>query len=145
MSLANITKVKNMKKIKDIILILSILISYSIQAQQYYPFPENNAFWLVSWGTPSESSDYHYELTGDTLIGLFNYHKLESAGNTYYSFDPNNPQFYNNGYVGAYRNDTLTKKVYYFPKDSINESLLYDFNMVTGDTIQGFMAQLAKN
>ena len=134
-----------MKKTVPIFLFFLFINSFSGKAQTYYPFPENNAFWLVSWGTPSESSIYHYELTGDTLIGINNYHKLESAGNTYYSFDPYNPQFYNTGYIGAYRNDTLTKKIYYFPKDSIYESLLYDFNMVTGDTIQGFMAQLAKN
>lgn len=134
-----------MKTPKSIIIIIIILNSFSIQAQQYFPFPTTNAFWRINWGTTSQNSIYHYELTGDTLIGLNNYTKLESAGNVYYNFDPNNPQFYNSGYVGAYRNDSLGRKIYYVPKDSITESLLYDFNLLGGDTIEGYMDQLAKD
>lgn len=134
-----------MKKIATIVLLLLFINPFSGKAQTYYPFADSNAVWKVSWGTPYEYSVYHYELTEDTLIGLNNYHKLESAGNTYYNFDPNSPQFYITGYVGAFRNDTLAKKVYYIPKDSINESLLYDFNLITGDTIKGYMEQLAKD
>lgn len=134
-----------MKTPKSIISIIIILNSFSIQAQQYFPFPTTNAFWRINWGTTSQNSIYHYELTGDTIIGINNYSKLESAGNTYYNFDPNNPQFYPASYNGAYRNDTLAKKIYFISKDSTSESLLYDFNLLVGDTIKGYMDQLAKN
>lgn len=135
----------DMKTTRCIISLFLIINSLSIHAQQYFPFPTTNTFWQEQWGTQYQSSDYHYLVIGDTLIGLNNYIKLESAGNVYYNFNPNIPQFYNRGYVGAYRNDTLAKKVYYISKDSIDESLLYDFNLLPGDTIKGYMDQLAKD
>ncbi len=126
-------------------IVLTLLLHSFIYKAQYIPFPESNALWVVSWGTSYQSSMYHYELTGDTLLGLTNYHKLESAGKVSYNFAPNDPQFYNAGYVGAYRNDTLAKKVFYIPKDSVTEMLLYDFNLAVGDTVRGYMEQIAKD
>ena len=41
--------------------------------------------------------------------------------------------------MGAFRNDSEERKVYFLPVDSITELLLYDFTMVIGDTIQGYL------
>jgi hypothetical protein len=138
-----------MKKITIILLSTLLLNSFSGNAQQYFPFPTSNAFWKVGWGVsgcvpPLDITEYDYQITGDTLIGLYTYHKLKKSG-IFYCGDPLYPSTGNENFVGAYRNDTLAKRVYYIPKDSTSESLLYDFNLLTGDTIKGYMEELATN
>ena len=115
----------------------------SSPAQTYTPFPDSNAVWNVlefyplgssfSWSDSIWNSTMHYGLFGDTLINSMNYHKL----------------FYNNGlmdstivlsntnttYCGAIREEVPAKKIFYLPKDSVNESLLYNFNLNLHDTI----------
>lgn len=50
----------------------------------------------------------------------------------------------NNLKIGLFRNDSINKKVFYIPVDSTSESLLYDFNLLQGDTIRGYMEDIAK-
>ncbi|PCI93678.1 MAG: hypothetical protein COB15_15985 [Flavobacteriales bacterium] len=135
------------KKIGPIILLFLFLNSFSMKSQTYYPFPTNNSFWRFNWGIPGCISqfitDYQYQITGDTIIGLNNYHKLKTSG-TFNCRTPGVPTK-PSGYVGAYRNDILAKKVYIIEPDSINEQILYDFNLVAGDTIKGYMVKQAIN
>ncbi|PJB15345.1 MAG: hypothetical protein CO118_03895 [Flavobacteriales bacterium CG_4_9_14_3_um_filter_32_8] len=137
-----------MKKTAQLFFLLLFINPFSGKAQTYYPFPTSNAFWKFQWGVsgctpPFDFTEYDYQIMGDTLIGLNTYHKLKRAG-IFYCGDPLGIGMDVN-FVGAYRNDSLAKKIYYIPKDSINENLLYDFNLITGDTIKGYMEQLAKN
>lgn len=37
--------------------------------------------------------------------------------------------------ISCFRNDSLTKRVYFVPKDSTNEELLCEFNYSLGDTL----------
>ena len=55
----------------------------------------------------------------DTIIGTKTYSKVDSC--------------YNQGYVGAVRDSS--GKVYYVPKDSLSEFLLYDFTLNYPDTV----------
>jgi hypothetical protein len=50
----------------------------------------------------------------------------------------------NSDTIGFYRNDSVAKKVFYIPNDSLMEHLLYDFNLLSGDTIKGYMDQIGK-
>lgn len=132
---------------KNLIIILLILFLNSLtKGQSYYPFPENNAKWIVNtqWANSSGcSSLYDYQITGDTVINLITYHKLTTVNYIIsdgggWGCSPTTPPFFGEGYIGAFRNDTLNRKVYYYPKDSLQEYLLYDFTLNVGDTIKGY-------
>jgi len=77
-----------------------------------------------------------YILEGDTLIGAVSYKKLFLTGITVgsdsfaYIYT-----YWDDGYIGGIREDTLNKKVYYLPKGEISDTLLYDFNLSLGDTL----------
>jgi len=43
-------------------------------------------------------------------------------------------KYYNN-YIGAFREDTINKKVFFIPENNSYDTLLYDFNLSIGDTL----------
>jgi|WetSurMetagenome_2_1015567.scaffolds.fasta_scaffold307924_1 hypothetical protein len=120
------------------ILILTVTIAFS-QTNKYFPFPESDAVWrdstcgVISW-----------EMTGDTVWNNFTYHKLTRSEFVYplsisqlcEYWDP--PSF-RTFYAGAIRQDTALRKVYFLPPSSITDTLLYDFNLVVGDTVRTFI------
>ncbi len=84
---------------------------------------------------------YSIEISGDTLIGGTNYHKLVSPEQVFHSNGACNisgtwtaPGFY----AGAIRQDIANKKVFYVDTMTYTEQLLYDFNLQVGDTVKGF-------
>ncbi|MFM9028433.1 MAG: hypothetical protein ACKOQ6_10615 [Bacteroidota bacterium] len=88
----------------------------------YFPFPSQSAHWLYQYyddfGQPY--GWYHeYRLSGDTLIGTTIYSKINDG----------------NIYAGAVREQQ--RKVWFYPDTGTTEYLLYDFNLVTGDTVAG--------
>ncbi len=98
------------------------------QAQMpYQPFPDSNAVWTVTYnssdcylfGTPQQI--YQYEYATDTLITGTSYHQLvrtySCAGCCGGNVD---------GYVGALRQDTTARKVFFIPSWGMDEYLLYD-------------------
>ncbi|MFM7216458.1 MAG: T9SS type A sorting domain-containing protein [Bacteroidota bacterium] len=112
--------------LKFVGLLFSLLLIQSgkaVYAQgSYHPFPSNSAQWIYQyyddfgqpWGW------YHtYTLAGDTLIGMTVYSKLYDQGT----------------YAGAVREQQ--KKVWFIPDTGSAEALLYDFNLITGDTLTG--------
>lgn len=113
-------------------LLISILsISHFTKSQEYLPFPEDNAIWysLYSYAWPYPPYvwyyTYQYETEGDTIINQLCYTKLYNGivGSGYRFYD------------GAYRIDYESERVYYVDPMYGTESLLYDFNLVPGDTI----------
>ena len=126
------------------ILILSVLNSIIGQAQTnvYHPFPNSSCQWTgLNWdhsgggSGPVQYDSYQLSISGDTTIGSFIYHKLYQSGFTYCQPCPiYNGQNYNLHYVGAFRQDTLNKKVYLYKNGTDN--LAYDFNLNVGDTIK---------
>ncbi|MDD3876211.1 MAG: T9SS type A sorting domain-containing protein [Bacteroidales bacterium] len=119
------------------IIIIIFFTSHNICiGQAYHPFPDSNAVWSVLHFTSVQQNDLqyytiHYGLFGDTIIDSMAYSKifsneldtviLQNSPNTYYH--------------GALRQDIVFKKIYFVPKDSINEILLYDFDLNINDTI----------
>lgn len=122
------------------VLPLVLFLIFSIKnsfAQVYTPFPDSNAVWDVFEAFPSAEDSIwftvHYGLNGDTIINSLNYHKLFfNSGLTDSTMIFSSP---NTIYNGAIREDTTAKKVYYIPKDSVNESIIYQFNLNYHDTV----------
>lgn len=111
------------------------------QSSVYHHFPDSIASWKVSWsdepcftsGRPG--SVYVYSIIGDTILGLHDYKKISRAIAFCSGFccsPPFNPL---NGYMGAFRDDTVLKKIYFiFTTDSV-EKMIYDFGLNVGDTL----------
>ncbi|MFZ6052804.1 T9SS type A sorting domain-containing protein [Halocola ammonii] len=107
-------------------LLLTIIITSSSGLLSQTPspesFPESDARWINAIysgnGYIFESTNYCMD-NEDTLINELSYSKLDTCLG---------------GYKGALRSNL--NKVYFVPKDSTAEFLLYDFGAQTGDTIQ---------
>lgn len=99
--------------------------------QTYHPIPTSDVIWIEEGGG-FECSTYHqqHKIDGDTLIGGFTYHKIQTNGwFGYFSWD------YNEYYSGCFRNDTINKKVYFVWPTDTEETLIYDFDLSIGDLV----------
>ena len=113
-------------------------------AQKYNPFPDSLGFWRVEYhdidclmGGSAFCEDYQYLLKGDTVISSKSYKKIYMNGMHRYQIASNvyGWSHWDGSYIGGLFDDTLNKRVYYVPKNSINDTLLYDFNLNVGDTL----------
>lgn len=135
-----------MKKLLSIFIFFGLYLNSNSQTAKYHQFPTSNAIWReYSYAYGYQTSDlscseYQNEIAGDTVVGIYTYHKIWYSGKYYafsfchypsYMYTPTFFSYYN----GAYREDTLNRKVFYLAPDSISESLLYDFNLSLGDTL----------
>lgn len=106
----------------------------NIKGQNYIPFPSSNTVWSeYHRASLSEGYSYYYFrnilANKDTTIGAKTYHQLfYSHSDTVYN--ENSPAAYNGGIRESNR------QVFYLPKDSVNEYLLYDFSLQIGDKIK---------
>ena len=109
----------------------------SSPAQTYTPFPDSNAVWNILemdsyYPDSTKYNTVHYALFGDTIINAISYSKLfyndGLIDSTIHITSPNTI------YLGALREENSIKKIYYLPKDSANEILLYNFEINVGDT-----------
>ena len=110
------------------------------QSLIYHPFPTSNSIWREQLGTYQCScKDYQHYISGDTLIKGLVYQKIRRSGanlaENIQGFCTTQIVNYFNEYIGAYRNDNLNRKVYMVLADSVNEHLLYDFNINLWDTL----------
>lgn len=126
---------------------LSVSIGYG-QTNVYYPFPDS-VIWRVDYHYdfvfqfPCEKFYYfEYYSTGDTLINASIYRKIyvnevrdteACVGRPYYLPVP--------GYVGALRDDSTANKTFFVFPNTTTDSLLYDYNLMVGDTVKGIIAQ----
>jgi hypothetical protein len=110
------------------------------QSNVYHPFPTSNAIWREHLGDYQCScKNFQYYIAGDTIISGLRYQEIRQSGANLVE----NPQgfctfqIYNyfNLYVGAYRNDSVNMKVFMIPADSLNEHLLYDFDLKLNDPL----------
>jgi hypothetical protein len=133
---------------KSLLLFFFILPFGFLHAQPGTDYPVyKSGIWIIRYAYGAEVGDLHesytmYLSSGDTLIAGTAYNKLYdqslssptafvSSGHVAFHFDPLSPR----QYIGAYRNDTLTKKTYLFLRDSTAETLWYDFDLEIGDTL----------
>jgi hypothetical protein len=106
----------------------------NIKGQGYIPFPSSNTVWSEHFKAPVSTSltSYYYRnilANKDTTIGAKTYHQLfYSHSDTVYS--ENSSAVYNGGIRES------GQQVFYLPKDSANEYLLYDFSLQVGDMIK---------
>lgn len=130
-----------MKNIPSTFYFLLFLISLftlstsKVNAQTYY-FMNDSATWKVDFfGYTIECLGHCYEweyyITGDTMINSNAFKKLHKNYHSIWN------QQYSEGDVGAIREDTANKKVYYrsFSLNDTAEYLLYDFDLNVGDTL----------
>jgi hypothetical protein len=132
-----------MKKNLILALIFLSILSVHGQTSVYHPFPESNAVWnfhlangFVYCPTGPNQFDYSYVMTGDTVIGYYNYHKLIVP------YVPDSNCFYPAGNIVYYRNDIPNRKVFCPNINGSGEALLYDFTLQVDDTVKGIIAQL---
>ncbi|MFZ4522986.1 MAG: T9SS type A sorting domain-containing protein [Bacteroidales bacterium] len=129
---------------KSIILIFS-MVAFSIigkaQSNIYHPLPSSNAIWREECGgyQSGNCADYQNFITGDTAFNELIYKKIQRTGVQYaqdpFGFCTNFVTSYFNYYMGAYRNDSVNKKVYFVPANALNPTILYDFNLNLFDSL----------
>ena len=132
-----------MKNKSILFTVLVLFFVGQVNSQTYQAFPTVDGYWKVQYGNvncvdihgvSSVCSEYQYIVTGDTIISNKTYRKISLSGKDRNPVDET-WTFWSSGYHGCYRNDIVNKRVYYIPKGSINEILLYDFNLSLNDTL----------
>jgi len=109
------------------------LLPLCVTAQQYHPFPEENAYWTVVefnqiysyWDT------YIYTVKGDTVINNKPYKKIWQLDDIPGTHDT---LWYLHSFM---RQDTIQKKVWFIRRymNETTEKLGYDFDVQIGDTV----------
>ena len=107
---------------------ISMVSCLGVQAQVNFPFPDSAAIWVQYFEmmvTPPPMPQFEWTsssnicLSGeDTLVGGNTYKEVERC---------------DEGYAGALREDS--GQVFFLTADSVQEHLLYDFNVLLGDTL----------
>ncbi len=117
----------------SIVLVISfILLSKIPNAQEYHPFPEENAFWTVDEFVGINWREvYVYTIKGDTIINDLNYKKIYKLNDI-----PKRPDtlWILHSFM---RQDVENKKVFFIRHylGENTEKLGYDFNVTIGDTV----------
>jgi hypothetical protein len=132
------------------------------QTSVYHPFPDSGIVWREHAGGVDnsnrscspycsgagpciETDNYEFFLSGDTIIGSFTYKRIFKTGSTEGSWvGPGYCQpghynyvisYFSNIYIGGLRQDSLQRKVFIDPAGSVEDDLLYDFNLNVNDTL----------
>ena len=128
-----------MKK-TSLLLLFSLSINLLAQTNVYHPFPDSDVVWAEGYtyvsGLVGVTCPQWFFLSGDTIIATRKYKKLLSDG---YCYSQSTCCYYNNRYEGALRQDTIQKKVYYRNPAATSDTLLYNFNLNPGDTLQSYI------
>lgn len=116
--------------------VILLFCAKNLVAQSYVPFPTDSARWRMSYGMSVAfcagfAGEAQYEITGDTILGSQTYHKIYEIS---YSVSPNCFMPSGNGFVCGIREDS-SKHIWIRFDASQPEELLYDFNLVVGDTV----------
>lgn len=133
---------------KNLISLLLLLASTASFGQNYYPLIRPNLVWQILHGNGAYICDkkdgHQYFFQGDTIVSGIYYQKINTLpiialnGNPYcppFAVDGNFPAFLS----GLMREDTITRKVYIYNYSINSEELLYDFNLVAGDTLNSYL------
>ncbi|MCB9223411.1 MAG: T9SS type A sorting domain-containing protein [Crocinitomicaceae bacterium] len=97
-------------------------------SQNYRAFPDSNSVWVNVYEDLITTPFFHCEFSysrnicmgaEDTLINSLQYSKLDTC--------------VTGGYIGAVRDNG--GQVFFVPRDSLNESLLFDFTLSAGDSV----------
>ncbi|NNM15769.1 MAG: T9SS type A sorting domain-containing protein, partial [Bacteroidia bacterium] len=121
-----------MKRLILLLVTFSFLfISNNTKAQSYIAFPDSGAKWVnVYWGIYVSPPPFP---TGWPNLGFQEKYCTNGEDTVINSLSYNKVQYCDSVYKGAVRD--IAGKWYYYPKDSTNEYLLYDFTAQAGDTL----------
>jgi len=131
-----------------LVMILGMGVEAYGQTNVYHSFPDS-AFWRVdAWAEDNftgcqENYYFHYYFGGDTIINGNSYKKL-MRGNVLIIRVGGGPLCYIwpwatfSGYMGAIKDDSISNKAYFVQPNQINDTLLFDYNLIIGDTLNGF-------
>src|SRR6185312_13403177 len=109
---------------KKLLLLFILVFDTQVKAQTnaYHPFPTGNAEWFrhyIPQGCPGPCPYYRVQQNGDTIINTTPYKKIYEQQGTFYPSCGNGIICFNPSgaftYIGALRQDSTVKKVYYFP------------------------------
>lgn len=133
-------------------LLIAIIFSLQLQAQNYLPMAVDSSYWLLSdnyncgnFGVIFDERRVNYYLYGDTTISSINYKKVyRRTGYKAFCGDTIPPSYSPFQLYGVIRDDTLNKKVYAILFQNLNgtycpinqEFMLYDFDLQVGDSIK---------
>ena len=116
------------------------------QSNKYHPFPVIYGDWggyetiypSSTGGGQTQAFKYIYYTSGDTVINTLRYKKVNYINDGLFMgvLTPLNQIFTGGVYQFSYRNDSLNKKVFIVPLDSLHETLWYNFNLMVGDTLK---------
>jgi len=127
---------------KHYIFLILILFSSHIYCQLYHPLPDSNAKWCIEYNNhvippPIWGYTDYWETSyaGDTIILGKEYKKIEKTTYNIYCLNNHSIPLY----IGALRDDSINKKVFYIPQGQTEEVLLYDFNLEIGDTLFSYL------
>jgi hypothetical protein len=114
-----------------------------IYSQAYQPLPTTNGRWCIKYNNhiipppPWWYTNYwetYYD--GDTVIQNQTYIRITKIEYDIFCLSEivNGPE-----YIGAIRDDTINRKVYLVPPGQEDEELIYDFNLLEGDTLFSYL------
>lgn len=134
---------------KKLFALLLLIASTSAFGQNYHPLIRPNLVWQILHGDGAYICNlrdgHQYSFQGDTLISGFTYQKIKTNpiialnGTPYYppfAVDGNSPAFLS----GLMREDTVARKVFIYNFNFNYEELVYDFNLIAGDTLNSYFA-----
>lgn len=114
-----------------------------MNAQKYQALPDSDAKWCIEYNNGAIPPPFHWYTnywetyySGDTIIQNLQYKKIDK---TEYDVFCLNTVVNGPAYVGAIRDDTLKKQVFYIPADHQLEELIYDFTLEVGDTLISYL------
>lgn len=135
-----------MKKLLTLILLTT---SVSTFAQNYFPLIRPNLVWQILNGDGSQicslSGGNRYFFQGDTTISGFQYKIIQANSIVQINAGPYCPPFAVDGssswITGSFiREGTSAKKVFVYDQGNNSDALLYDFNLIAGDTLNSTFA-----
>jgi len=149
MIILNISK-NRQKMIKKLLLSLIFIIALNTvdgQTNAYHTFPDS-FYWRVDMHCQfvqtncNEFYYYNYHFEGDTIIKGASYRKLMRDSVILVGIGGPPCLLYPwasfTGYMGALKEDSILNKIFFIWAESlITDSLLYDYNLVVGDTLKG--------
>lgn len=122
---------------KTFIILLLLTFALNTNAQIGAHFADSNAIWKTNyvWLPPGPYGYNAYaenSISGDTTINDLLYKKIKNTGYDVFCTDiiTSAPI-----YVGALREDTIQKKVFFIPNGEQHDTLLYNYNLQVGDTL----------
>lgn len=136
-------------------LIPTLFVTETIAQNDYHPLLDTSVIWNFERVTECEpyTPYYHFHysllLEEDTIINDVEYHKLKKP-----AFEFTTPAWFSGemedcgpnpmetGYIGALRENTTLRRVYFLPAGETEESLLYDFSLEEGDTLVGYFSEI---